>query len=236
VWVPLFISLIVLSLLFLLHSPIAAPSWLLDIHGHDRSSEERSTSHLSWSSTRYAADKVVPEDISTGKAVSIRYKDLCLTTGHTARLNNISGHIPSCKFTAIIGGSGAGKTSLMNVLLGREDPSSGTVDFVTEVGVERGQAVEIPLPATYLRDHVGFVPQADVLVKSLTVDQVLLHSARTRLPASLSSDQRRHVVDSVLTQLGISHLKHVVVGGSGVSAGNRKKINMAVGKSKYLMT
>src|SRR5690349_9490373 len=39
---------------------------------------------------------------------------------------------------------------------------------------------------TMYKKLVGFVPQEDVMIRQLSVEQILLHSARTRLPSSLS--------------------------------------------------
>lgn len=44
----------------------------------------------------------------------------------------------------------------------------------------------------------GFVPQDDILLPLLTVEESLLFSARRRLPASYTSDQHvRHVEDAL---------------------------------------
>ena len=101
------------------------------------------------------------------------------------------------KFTAILGGSGAGKTSLMNCLLGRETITSGTIEFLatatgintsSNTGGEGGNTPSAaePLSSTQQQRLVGFVPQFDVFLRVMTVVQLLTHSARTRLPAMMS--------------------------------------------------
>ena len=56
-------------------------------------------------------------------------------------------------------------------------------------GVEDGRATMVepePLSSTQQQRLVGFVPQFDVFLRSMTVFQLLTHSARTRLPAAMS--------------------------------------------------
>ncbi len=55
-------------------------------------------------------------------------KNLTLNGDRQPRLDDISASIPS-GVTAIVGHSGAGKTSLLNVLAGLEKPHSGTTEF-----------------------------------------------------------------------------------------------------------
>lgn len=125
------------------------------------------------------------------------------------------------------GGSGAGKTSLMNILLGREKLTSGEINFIAD------DSKNI-LPDEYVKSHVAFVPQNDILIRDLTVFQLLCHSALTRLPASVTTEEAYSIVNDVLIRLGISHLRDKQVGSNessiqdGLSSGDRKKVNIAV--------
>jgi putative ABC transport system ATP-binding protein len=70
-------------------------------------------------------------------------------------LDGLTLDLPRGGFTALIGPSGAGKTSLLRLLNRLDDPVSGTVEFL-------GQAItEVPIRA--LRRRVGFVFQAPVM-------------------------------------------------------------------------
>jgi ABC-type multidrug transport system ATPase subunit len=109
--------------------------------------------------------------------VKLTFTDLRMQTGPILRINNVSGEIQPGRFTAILGGSGAGKTSLMNCLLGREMKTSGSIVYSTVTNsvfragnTGPGQGVE--LTASQLQRVVAFVPQNDVFLRSMTVSQV----------------------------------------------------------------
>jgi energy-coupling factor transporter ATP-binding protein EcfA2 len=198
--------------------------------------------------------------------VTIDFKDVKLVSGQTTRVNDVSGVIRAGKFTAIMGGSGAGKTSLMMSLLGREVITAGQIVYEVgtmdglrlplgvacvallglivirltltltprAAGIAQGAAAAGDAPealtSRQLQRLVGFVPQFDVFLRSMTVLQLLRHSARTRLPAATPAAAVDAVVDGVMDMLGIGHLRHVVGGGDvgsgvGLGAGDRKLVH-----------
>jgi putative ABC transport system ATP-binding protein len=70
-------------------------------------------------------------------------------------LDGLTLDLPRGGFTALIGPSGAGKTSLLRLLNRLDDPTSGSVQFL-------GQPITA-LPVRALRRRVGFVFQAPVM-------------------------------------------------------------------------
>ena len=156
-------------------------------------------------------------------AVSIVFKDVFLTTGYTHRLQGVSGIIASNKVTAIIGGSGAGKTSLMNVLLNREVVTSGNIDFISSDMTK--------LHPSFIQYHVGYVPQNDILIRNMTVSQLLYHSARSRLSKTKRETDIKNIIENITLRLGIHHILHMQIGtstqGVGISMSERKKVNIA---------
>ncbi|HZE15573.1 MAG TPA: FHA domain-containing protein, partial [Mycobacterium sp.] len=79
-------------------------------------------------------------------------------------LNNISLTCRPGTLTAIIGGSGAGKTTLSRLIAGYTRPSSGSVTFEGH-NIHREYAT--------MRSRIGMVPQDDVVHRQLTVNQAL---------------------------------------------------------------
>ncbi|WP_369817847.1 ATP-binding cassette domain-containing protein, partial [Mycobacterium sp. E3339] len=75
--------------------------------------------------------------------------------------------------TAIIGGSGAGKTTLSRVIVGYTSPTSGSVTF---------EGHDIHAEYATMRSRIGMVPQDDVVHRQLTVNQALNYAAELRLP------------------------------------------------------
>jgi hypothetical protein len=81
-----------------------------------------------------------------------------------------TGRIASGKITALMGGSGCGKSSLLETIHGRRRlRSDGYITF----------GEHQPL-SNKLTDYVGYVPQADIMHNDLTVFETVYYSARTR--------------------------------------------------------
>lgn len=81
-----------------------------------------------------------------------------------------TGRITAGKLTALMGGSGCGKSSLLETIHGRRRlRSPGSITF----------ADHEPL-SNLLTDYVGYVPQADIMHNDLTVFETVYYSARTR--------------------------------------------------------
>jgi ABC-type multidrug transport system ATPase subunit len=47
----------------------------------------------------------------------------------------------------------------------------------------------------------GFVPQADIMCREMTVREIIQHSARIRLPSSWSPAEVEHHVDTIIATL-----------------------------------
>ncbi|SPO28993.1 related to ATP-binding cassette, sub-family G, member 2 [Ustilago trichophora] len=135
-------------------------------------------------------------------------------------LNGVSGHVKKGEMVAILGASGAGKTSLLSVLSARLDKSS---DIAGEVLFQAKQRD----PATWKR-LTGFVEQDDLMFSALTVQETLQYSADLRLPRRLYNKQERdqRVQDSI-SMLRLEKCKDTRIGGPnqrGVSGGERKRV------------
>lgn len=111
-------------------------------------------------------------------------------------LDNLSLTIPRGKITAIMGGSGCGKTSLLNLIGGRLRPSSG------QVRVDGINVPDLDKHALYqLRKRMGMLFQHGALLTDLSVFENVAFPLRehTKLPESLL----RHVVLMKLETVGL---------------------------------
>ncbi|ELU14850.1 hypothetical protein CAPTEDRAFT_178643 [Capitella teleta] len=122
---------------------------------------------------------------------------------------------------AIMGPTGSGKSSLLDVIAGRKDPRglSGTL-------LIDGQAQ----PKNY-KCISGYVVQDDIVMGTLTVRENILFSANLRLPSTVSEKEKEVRVDEVISELGLEKCADTKVGTEfirGVSGGERKRTNIGM--------
>ncbi|MGV7374339.1 ATP-binding cassette domain-containing protein [Mycobacterium kansasii] len=132
-------------------------------------------------------------------------------------LDNISLTARPGTLTAIIGGSGAGKTTLARLIAGYTRPSAGSITF---------EGHDIHAEYATLRSRIGMVPQDDVVHRQLTVNQALGYAAELRLPPDTSSADRAKVVARVLEELELT--EHGDTRVDKLSGGQRKRASVAL--------
>jgi ABC-type multidrug transport system ATPase subunit len=119
--------------------------------------------------------------------------------------------------TALIGGSGAGKTTLSRLIAGATCPTSGSISF---------EGHDIHAQFASLRSRIGMVPQDDVVHRQLTVSQALNYAAELRLPPDTGKKDRAQVVGQVIEELGLT--KHADTRVDKLSGGQRKRASVAL--------
>jgi len=135
-------------------------------------------------------------------------------------LNGITGCVKSGEMLAILGSSGAGKSSLLNVLSGRYN--EGTVTGKICVN---GQEVT----ADQLQRLSAYVMQEDLMFPHLTVKETVSFSALLRIP-NKTWKEKLTKVDYLLEELGLKHAANTIIGDpekKGISGGERKRTNIA---------
>ncbi|MCF0198315.1 MAG: ATP-binding cassette domain-containing protein, partial [Bacteroidaceae bacterium] len=166
-------------------------------------------SHLLGEEARYKAISM------EGKNVNFRFP------GSNNGLHNLSFHLHSGEFVAIMGGSGVGKSTMLSILNGSLRPDTGSLTI-------NGLALYDHLDL--LKKYIGFVPQDDLLVAELTVFENLYYTARFCF-AQLTDAEITERVNKTLHSLDLTDTKDLKVGSplnKTISGGQRKRLNIAL--------
>ncbi|KAG0209591.1 hypothetical protein BGX28_010206 [Mortierella sp. GBA30] len=161
----------------------------------------------------------VPTKVALTFDIEFEHLGLTLSNG-TSILQNVSGILRSGRTCAIMGPSGSGKTTLISML---------TSKIPKDVGKIRINGLEEEL--SHYRKLIGFVPQEDIMMRELTVHDVLLHSAYMRLPSDLTRTEMTEKVLEIIDFLGLNSVMDSVVGDAerrGISGGQRKRVNIGM--------
>jgi len=120
-----------------------------------------------------------------------------------------------------MGGSGAGKSTLLNVLNGNERPSQGTVQI---------NGISIHTEKKKIEGVIGYIPQDDLLVEELTVQENLFFAAK--LCFKDKTDQElKELSKQTLDSLGLHEVRNLSVGSpldKSISGGQRKRLNIGL--------
>jgi ABC-type multidrug transport system ATPase subunit len=133
-------------------------------------------------------------------------------------VQSVSGVIQPGEMCAIMGSSGAGKTSLLSILSQRKNVAdfSGSVYYNGALGV---------MPP------FGFVTQEDVHEELMTVRESLEFACELRLPESMSREEKSKRVQRILNMLLLQKVADNTVGGQdahGISGGELKRLSIGV--------
>jgi len=138
-------------------------------------------------------------------------------------LDDVTGIAPPGHLLAIMGPSGAGKTSLLNALAGRL-PRSNHGELQGDITVN-GRPRD-----KFFRHMVGYVMQDDVFFSNLTVLETLTLAARLKLPKTMTREEKDEAVQKVIFALSLSQAMNTRIGGigkGGISGGEKKRVNVA---------
>ncbi|MDP1819756.1 MAG: ABC transporter ATP-binding protein, partial [Acidimicrobiales bacterium] len=138
------------------------------------------------------------------------------TSGGRVLLDDVSFSVRRGWLIAVVGPTGAGKTSLARALTGAQALEAGSIrldgrDLTSADGIRR--------------ERIAYVPQDDVLHGQLELGRMLSYAASLRVPAALGEGERRRRTHSVLAELGLE--QHADVPISQLSGGQRKRANIA---------
>lgn len=154
--------------------------------------------------------------------VSFRGLTITLKGKNKHLLRCVTGKILPGRVTAVMGPSGAGKTTFLSALAGKTHGCK-----ISGVILINGVNESIH---SY-RKIMGFVPQDDIVHGNLTVEENLWFSARCRLAADLRKPDKVLIVERVIESLGLQSVRNSLVGTvekRGISGGQRKRVNVGL--------
>ncbi|CAN0324910.1 unnamed protein product [Scytosiphon promiscuus] len=129
--------------------------------------------------------------------------------GEKKILKGVSGAVDSGQILAIIGASGAGKTSLLDILVGKVGAAATTGMSVRKVTVNGER-----MSRSFFLENASYVPQEDRLWSALTVRENLMFACKTYGP-SIPHAKCESRVDEVIASLGLESCQHTKVRNKG---------------------
>lgn len=139
-------------------------------------------------------------------------------TNRVYALNGVSFDVPSGKFLAIVGTSGSGKSTCLNMLAGLEHPTEGTVHIL---GKRIDKMNESDL-VKFRREHVGFIFQSYNLIASMNAEE---NVAMPLIFRGIPKEEREEAARKYLDKIGIlDQAKHMP---NQMSGGQQQRVGIA---------
>lgn len=153
--------------------------------------------------------------------ISVDVSDVVITRGKGKKTfvtgNNVSLNIKPGDLVAIIGGSGAGKSTILNCMCGYLPPAKGDV-YINGVNLYQN--------FDSLKQVIGYVPQSDIVYDNLTLYDMLSYTAKLRLPKDTSGTERDAAIDKAIRLVELSEKKSSYI--KALSGGQKKRASIAV--------
>lgn len=157
------------------------------------------------------------------KPMALQFENLNYNLKGKQILSGISGIASPGQITAVMGASGAGKSTFLDILARKNKRGTTTGNMYVN-----GEKI---LDNEY-KNIIGYVDQEDTLLPTLTVQETIMTSALLRLPADMGRALKERRVIEVMQQLGIFHIKDQLIGseegaGRGISGGEKRRVGIA---------
>lgn len=144
-------------------------------------------------------------------------KEVPAKNGKKTILNKVDCSIGANEFVAIIGGSGAGKTTLMTAMSGFDTDITGEV-YCNGINLRENFQT--------LKNVIGFVPQQDIIYENITLKKMLYYTAKLKMPEDTSKEEIEERIHDVLGMVEL--LEHQDTYIRRLSGGQKKRASIAV--------
>ena len=131
--------------------------------------------------------------------------------------DHVSLNVRPGELISIIGGSGAGKSTILNAMCGYLQPSEGHV---------RINGMDLYENFDLLKTIIGYVPQQDIVYDTLSLYDTLKYTAKLRLPADVSPAEREQAIDRAISMVELQDKKNALI--KNLSGGQKKRASIAV--------
>ncbi|XP_050299547.1 ATP-binding cassette sub-family G member 1 [Anthonomus grandis grandis] len=167
-------------------------------------------------------DKKLIGALQVRKALDIEFENVWLRVksgkGYKKIIKGVTGHFKSGELAAIMGPSGAGKTSLLNVLTGYQ--TSGVQGVIK---CKNGRKSKIGV--NQYKNDSCYILQDDHLFSYFTVYEIMASTTQLKI-AGLSSEKIDCLIRDILNTLGLINAKNTLCG--SLSGGQKKRLSMAL--------
>lgn len=131
--------------------------------------------------------------------------------------NHVNLNIKPGELVAVIGGSGAGKSTILNAMCGYLEPTQGEVYI---------NGVDLYHNFDSLKKLIGYVPQSDIVYDNLALHDMLMYTAKLRLPKDTLPAERENAINRAIEMVELSEKKNSLI--KSLSGGQRKRASIAV--------
>eukprot|EP00834_Sanchytrium_tribonematis_P000839 NODE_17_length_48642_cov_1.199349.p3 type:complete len:800 gc:universal NODE_17_length_48642_cov_1.199349:6069-8468(+) len=150
-------------------------------------------------------------------SLDVTFENLSLKIDGKNIIKRMSGKLRHGKLCAILGLSGSGKSSFFSLLLKKFKANNSRFTILGEVTING-------LDINNFRNKISYVPQEDIMLEELTVDNVLRHSAFMRLK-NPREDKEIKVLETIKL-LGLSQVMNNKT--NELSGGQKKRCNLGL--------
>lgn len=156
--------------------------------------------------------------------IGISVRNLTVEANSLAIINDVSFDLNSGELLAIMGGSGLGKTTLLNVLCQRTNITDKKLKFLGLILYDKADTDVI---------NYSYMQQTDSFLPGLTVFETLKTQSDLRMPPSVSEGAKLELINELLKVLELEHKRDTVIATFGshrtfLSGGEQRRVLVAI--------